>query len=89
MRKKEAPSQELDWESTEWVQLCSLFLDESTRERIIACLTQCDQEVPPEFSSNFKTTIDESGSCAGRAAAAGIRSDTTRGRPASAPATAP
>ena len=46
MRKEKAPSQELDWESTEWVQLRSLFLDESTRERIIACLTQCDQEVP-------------------------------------------
>ena len=46
MRKEKAPSQELDWESTEWVQLRSLFLDESIRERIIACLTQCDQEVP-------------------------------------------
>ena len=46
MRKEEAPSQELDWESTEWVQLRSLFLDESTRERIVACLTRCDQEVP-------------------------------------------
>ena len=46
MRKEKAPSQELDWESTEWVQLRSLFLDESTRERIIACLIQCDQEVP-------------------------------------------
>ena len=83
MCKKEAPSQELDWESTEWVQLCSLFLDESTRERIIACLTQCDQEVPPEFSSNFKTTIDESGSCAGSADAAEIYSDAAGGRPTS------
>ena len=46
MRKEEAPSQELDWESTEWVQLRSLFLDESTRERIVAYLTRCDQEVP-------------------------------------------
>ena len=46
MRKEEAHSQELDWESTEWVQLRSLFLDESTRERIVACLTRCDQEVP-------------------------------------------
>ena len=46
MSKEKAPSQELDWESTEWVQLRSLFLDESTRERIIACLTRCDQEVP-------------------------------------------
>ena len=46
MRKEKAPSQELDWESTEWVQLRSLFLDKSTRERIIACLTKCDQEVP-------------------------------------------
>ena len=45
MRKEKAPSQELDWESTEWVQLRSVFLDESTRERIIACLIQCDQEV--------------------------------------------
>ena len=46
MRKEKAPPQELDWESTEWVQLRSLFLDESTRERIITCLIQCDQEVP-------------------------------------------
>ena len=46
MRKEKAPSQELDWESTEWVQLRSLFLDESTRKRIIACLVQCDQELP-------------------------------------------
>ena len=46
MRKENAPSQELDWESTEWVQLRSLFLDESTRKPIIACLVQCDQEVP-------------------------------------------
>ena len=46
MRKEKAPSQELDWESTEWVQLRSLFMDESTRERIITCLVQCDQEVP-------------------------------------------
>ena len=38
MHKEKAPFQELDWESTEWVQLRSLFLDESTRERIIACL---------------------------------------------------
>ena len=87
MRKEEAPSQELDWESTEWVQLRSLFLDESTRERIVACLTRCDQEVPPEFGSNLKTTVDESGSCAGRAVAAEIRSDSTRGRPALTPAT--
>ena len=46
VRKEKAPFQELDWESTKWVRLRSLFLDESTRERIIACLTQCDQEVP-------------------------------------------
>ena len=46
MRKEKAPSQELDWKSTEWVQLRSLFMDESTRERIITCLVQCDQEVP-------------------------------------------
>ena len=87
MRKEEAPSQELHWDSTEWVKLRSLFLDESTRERIVACLTQCDQEVPLSSVPILRPLLMNQEVALGMPLLRKSPSDSTRGRPALTSAT--